>query len=61
MRVLSQTAETVLRVLDAKPKPRSALVVSHHLNGLLRTMNPGVLQPVPTMGFIAFPEAVDLN
>ena len=57
MRVLSQTAETALRILGANPKPRSALVVSHHLNGLLRSLNPGVLQPVPTMGFTAFPTA----
>jgi hypothetical protein len=30
---------------------RSALVVSHHLDGFLRSAVPGMLQPVPDLGF----------
>jgi hypothetical protein len=30
---------------------RSALVVSHHLDGFLRRTAPGMLQPVPDLGF----------
>jgi len=31
---------------------RSALVVSHHLDGFLRSAVPGMLQPVPDLGFV---------
>jgi hypothetical protein len=36
----------------------SALVVSHHLDGLLRKWAPGVLQPVTAVGFDAFQTSV---
>lgn len=43
MCVLSQAAETTLRILGANPKLPSALVVSHHLNGLLRSIKSGCI------------------
>jgi len=33
----------------------SVRMVLHHLDGFLRTELPGVLHPVPAMGFVAFP------
>lgn len=36
-------------------RPRSALVVFHHLDGLLLLDRFGMLHPIPTMGFVAFP------
>jgi hypothetical protein len=36
----------------------SVRMVSHHLDGFLRTELPGVLHPEPVMGFVAFPAFV---
>lgn len=45
------------RFVSAAPPvtARSALVVSLHLDGLLRIRAPGMLQPDPALGFVAFP------
>jgi len=40
-------------------RPRSALVVSHHLDGFLLLDRLGMLHPMPTLGFVAFPPAAN--
>jgi len=47
---------TALAPLDrvCQTRPRSALVVSHHLDGLLLLDRFGVLHPMPTLGFVTF-------
>jgi len=46
-RPLPVTVASNLRQSDTNPTTRSAIVVSHHLDGLLRIAAPGVLQPKP--------------
>jgi hypothetical protein len=47
MRPLPEHVAVLLRHSDANRVSRSALVVSHHLDGLLRIATPSILQPEP--------------
>jgi len=55
--VNSQMSEPILRHLATKQAVRSVLVVSHHLNGFLRTPSAGLLHPATGQRSDSFPSA----